>query len=134
MPQHLFRSNRSGDLELFDDNNPPGKEWTLVGAISPARAADVNQLLKQQDKLAERERRQHENLLRTRGQLDELAGELDSYIATPQSIMAAAAKARRPMDADPIDAPSQASKAVKLDPDEFMKLWETAQQKRRGEL
>ena len=117
MPKQLYRSDRSGDLELFD--SPPASGWTFVGVVSSAATGDVTKLIEKQDQLAERERRQHDNLLKTRNALDEIAGALDSYVATPQSIVAAAAKARRPMDLDPIEAPSQETKAKKLGDAEF---------------
>jgi hypothetical protein len=100
----LYRAAKFGDLELFDQD--PGAGWTYVGTIDPSIRADVGHLIEKQSQLAERERHQHKDLLKTRNALDEIAGELDAYVATPERILAAVAKARRPADADPVEPPS----------------------------
>ncbi len=94
---------------------------------------DVGELIEKQGQLAERERRQHGQLLKTRDQLDPLAGELDSFVATPARIIAAVARAGRPADADPVTAPPQ-KQGIKLSPEEFLARFENVQAKRDGKL
>ena len=131
MSQKLYRSTR-GDLELFSSN--PGSGWELIGTVSPAATAEVGQLLERQDKLAAEERRLHTSLLKKRDQLDELAGELDAFVATPARVLAAMEKARRPCDADPVEPPPPPKQGTKLTHQEAVELFERVQKKRRGEF
>ena len=98
------------------------------------------QLLEKQQQLAQRERRQHGQLLKTRDTLDSLAYKLDvlealapydptNYVATPEKILAAKMRAEGKLSV-PFEAPSQAQTGAKLTPE----LFERAQKKRRGEF
>ena len=142
MSQRLYRSERTNDLELFDVDPGPGSGWKLVGVVTGTEAREP--LLQQQQQLAQRERKQHGQLLKTRNTLDELACKLDvlealapydpaNYAATPEKILAAKMRAEGKL-AIPCEPPPPPKEGVKLTREEAIELFERAQRKRRGEL
>ena len=144
MSHRLYRSTKTGDLEMFSSDPGAGSGWQLIGDVSAIGGAERQQLLDQQTQLAARERRQHGQLLQTRNTLDELANKLDvldalapydptNFAATPEKILAAKLRAEGKLPV-PCEPPPQESKAVKLTNEEFLALFEGANKKRRGEL
>ena len=141
---NLYRSERTGDLELFEVAPGPSSGWKLIGAVTGVGAGDREQLLQKQEQLAQRERRQHGQLLKTRNTLDELACKLDllaevapydpnNYIATAEKILAAKMRAEGRLPV-PFDAPPQPQPGVKLTAAEAIELFERVQKMRRGEV
>jgi hypothetical protein len=96
---------------------------------SPAFLAEIEEMRREQDRLAKKENRQHRALTVTRDKLDELTGALDAYQATPEKIKRAVAIARGEMPI-PDRVPPQRQEGIVLTVEAFQR----AMRRAKGEL
>ena len=104
-----------------------------------AFAETLKKLKERQNKLAKQEDKQHKQLLKTRGALDETTTLMDrlseydptNYRADANRVISAMLRAEGLAEI-PNTVPSQESKAVKLSAEEFIALFEKVQRMREG--